>query len=368
MIAARSDAPRAGKRTRAFVAPWVIGEDGTLWRDGAIRVDARGRLVALGRARDLRVEAEPLSGVVLPGLVNAHTHLELSHLRVPGGDGLVPWIRRLLATRTPPRADAIDAAVKTLVARGTVAVADVSNTGATVSALERSGLAFRVFLERVAPRPDEPDPPPPVADPRCEPTAHSTYATCERVLRAVGAASIHIEEDPAEAEWLAHGAGPFAQILPSRSPAGRRPVAWLDAMGLLRPGTLLVHMTCADDESLALAARRGAVVVLCPRSNLHIGGRLPRWRAVRQAGCAIALGTDSLASCPSLDVLGEVAVLARDGADPAWLLEAATAGGSRRLGFGPPPGWIVVGDGAAALTDPIAWVAHEGHAAPVRRL
>jgi cytosine/adenosine deaminase-related metal-dependent hydrolase len=127
-------------------------------------------------------------------------------------------------------------------------------------------------------------------------------------------------------------------------------------------------MTCADDESFRLAARRGAVTVLCPRSNLAIGGRLPRWRAAREASCRVALGTDSLASTASLDLLADVAVLARDGADPAWLLEAATIGGARALGLWMPPGWIEVGDCAASLTDPIAWLAFEGEQARRRRL
>ena len=250
----------------------------------------------------------------------------------------------------------------------TVAVADVSNSGLTVGPLDASRLSWRVFIEVVAPRADQPDPvlatP---SDPRVTPTAHSTYAVHERMLRKVGAASIHVEEDPAEAAWLMHGDGPFAEIL-TPGPGRKRSVFLLDELGLLRPGTLLVHMTCADDDSLRLAAQRGTVVVLCPQSNVHIGGRLPDWRAVRQAGCQVALGTDSLASCASLDVLTDVAMLARDGADPDWLLDAAGAGGSTRLGFGPPAGWIAIGDHAATLTDPVRWVAFEGKDAPVTRL
>src|SRR6185295_9125901 len=99
--------------------------------------------------------------------------------------------------------------------------------------------------------------------------------------------------------------------------------------------------------------------------NQWIGNRLPRWRAMRAAGAPIALGTDSLASCQTLDVLADVAVLARDGADPTWLLEAAT----RTSTLGLPPGpWIEVGDTARWLRDPTAWLAFEAESAPVRRL
>jgi aminodeoxyfutalosine deaminase len=352
---------------RTWVAPWVIVPGAPPIRDGALSLDEDGVLVAVGRAVDFaRVPVEERRGVILAGFVNAHTHLELSHMRVEGGDGLVPWIKRVLASRTPPVAGAIDAAVAALEERGTVAVADVSNTGASLAALRRSSLTYRVFLERVAPRPAEP-----IADlPAVEGivTAHSTYATHREALLASGTASIHVEEDPAERDWLVEGLGPLAEILPPRPPAGLRPVPYLDSLGLLGPRTMLVHMTCADDDSIGLAARRGAAVVLCPRSNLHIGGRLPRWRAMRAAGCRIALGTDSLASCDSLDVLADVAVLARDGAEPAWLLDAATRGGASALGLAEPCGWIEVGDDARFLRDPFAWLAFEGAGAPTRRL
>ena len=352
---------------RTWVAPWVIVPGAPPIRDGALALDEDGALVAVGRAVDFRrLPVEERRGVIMAGFVNAHTHLELSHLRVEGGDGLVPWIKRVLATRSAPEAAAIEAAVASLEARGTVAVADVSNSGASRPALERSSLAYRLFLERVAPRPAEPIPGLPAIDGIA--TAHSTYATHREALLLSGAASIHVEEDPAERDWLVEGAGPLAELLPPGPPAGLRPVPYLDRLGLLGPRTLLVHMTCADDDSIALASRRGATIVLCPRSNLHIGGRLPRWRAMRAAGCRIALGTDSLASCDSLDVLADVAVLARDGAEPAWLVGAATRGGATALGLAAPAGWIEVGDTARFLRDPFAWLAFEGADAPVERL
>jgi len=352
---------------RTWVAPWVIVPGAPPLRDAAVSVDEDGVLAAVGRAVDFaRLPVSECRGVIMPGLVNAHTHLELSHLRVDGGDGLVPWIRRMLATRTPPEPAAIEAAVRALEARGTVAVADVSNTGASAAALARSSLTAAVFLEVVAPRPAEGMPEPPAAPGVV--TAHSTYATHEAALRRTGAASIHVEEDPAEAEWLLAGTGPLAGLLPPGGAPGLRPVAYLDRLGLLGPQTLLVHMTCADDASIQLAVRRGATSVLCPRSNLHIGGRLPPWRALRAAGARVALGSDSLASADSLDVLADAAVLARDGAEPAWLVDAATRAGAAALGLPAPPGWIEVGDSARFLRDPLAWLAFEGAGAPVRRL
>jgi cytosine/adenosine deaminase-related metal-dependent hydrolase len=95
---------------------------------------------------------------------------------------------------------------------------------------------------------------------------------------------------------------------------------------------------------------------------------------MRVLGLRVALGSDSLASSPSLDVFGDVQCLARAGAEPAWLLEVATAGGAAALGKphlgalepGRRPGLIVVGDRAVA--DPLVFLAHEGADAPVRRV
>ena len=72
--------------------------------------------------------------------------------------------------------------------------------------------------------------------------------------------------------------------------------------------------------------------MLCPRSNLHIGARLPPVGGVRAAGLRAAIGTDSLASSPTLDVLGDVQALARAGVEPEWLVRAATLGGAAALG------------------------------------
>jgi cytosine/adenosine deaminase-related metal-dependent hydrolase len=86
-------------------------------------------------------------------------------------------------------------------------------------------------------------------------------------------------------------------------------VRWLDSLGVLSPRALLVHCTLTGPEDLALVAERGASICVCPRSNLHITGRLPDVPAMFGAGVRVLVGTDSLASSPDLDVRNEVAVL-----------------------------------------------------------
>jgi cytosine/adenosine deaminase-related metal-dependent hydrolase len=137
-----------------------------------------------------------------------------------------------------------------------------------------------------------------------------------------------------------------------------------------------VHLTVADSDSLDRAARNGCIAVLCPRSNLHIGGRLPPTGGIRAAGLRVALGSDSLASSPTLDVLGDVQALARAGVEPEWLVRAATVGGATALGaahlgalsVGKRPGLIALGDDQQGVRDPMTWIAHEGADAPVRRI
>ncbi len=367
-------------------APWVVPIAGPPLPDAAVAMDG-DRVAAVGPLASLAALGAVVEhgGVLMPGLVNAHLHLELSHLKIAGGDGLVPWIRRLMATRAQSTAEgatgdeAATLAAQAMAARGTVAAVDISNDGRSAPQLAAAGVAPRMLRERIGPR---------GADPTwnlAEDTAHATYSCNAEALRALsgtrGVASIHVEEDPAEAAFLVDGEGPFAEFLrergaPKSAPPGLRPIPWLDSLGALGEGTLLVHLTVADAASLQLAAKRNCIAVLCPRSNQHIGARLPDVAAIRASGLRVALGTDSLASCATLDVLGDVQALARAGVEPAWLLRAATQGGAAAFGdaalgtlaVGQRPGLVAVGDDARGLRDPEAWIAHEGADAPARRV
>ncbi|HEX8950468.1 MAG TPA: hypothetical protein VF945_01420, partial [Polyangia bacterium] len=220
-------------------APWVVPIAAPPLRDGAVALDG-DRIAAVGSRAALAELGEVVEqrGVIMPGTVNAHLHLELSHVRVPGGDGLVPWVRRLLATRTPTNVELARAAAKQMAARGTVGAVDISNDGGTAPLFAEAGIEARVLTERIAPRGE-----PPVARGGRE-TAHATYSCGPAALRTLAArsggrlASIHVEEDPAEAAWLVDGGGPLAEFLaerdalPSVAVPGVRPVAWLDSLGV----------------------------------------------------------------------------------------------------------------------------------------
>jgi cytosine/adenosine deaminase-related metal-dependent hydrolase len=345
-------------------------------REGALIVDATGAILAVGPRRDLIADhpgatEERGEGALLPALVNAHTHLELSLLagQIPGGDGIVPWATALmpkLASRSlQDKQAAATVAAAEARAAGTAAVGDVANTLDAVPALADAGLRGVVFHELVGSR--EARTGDAIADAAREREAflarhpwpqgvryalapHAPYSADPGLLRRIFAAAtaagepttMHVAEDPDELTLLRDGTGRWPAILHaigvaagSRTP-GQSPVAYLADLGAFAPGCLpplLVHMVHATDQDLALTREVGASVVLCPRSNRHIGGKLPRLDAILAAEIPIALGTDSLASSPSLSLWGEIAVLAEAFPDVdahVWLA-AATRGGAEAL-------------------------------------
>jgi cytosine/adenosine deaminase-related metal-dependent hydrolase len=360
---------------RAVHADAVFSGDADVVRDGAVVLGACGEVVDFGPAGEILprhggVSVTRVRGVVFPGLVNAHTHVELSALRghVPGGTGFVPWVEQMIGVRSEVRpeedAAAIDRAVAELVDSGTVAVGEVTNSLAAVHALARRGLVGCVFHEvfgvERAPLESRIDDLPrfveerlgawPSADLAYAPTPHTLYTTHADVVRRLVRearerglrASVHLAEHAAERRLLEHGDGPVVDWYERRLKLRRdllewpakSPIAFADELGALAPHVACVHLTDARPEELALVALRGAPVVLCPRSNLFIETRLPPLLAARAADVVLALGTDSLASNASLDVLSEARALAdRFPTVPAReLLAMATWGGARALG------------------------------------
>lgn len=344
--------------------------------DGAAIVSASGEIGDVGLAaevlpRHAGLPVERVRGVIFPGLVNAHTHVELSALRgeVPGGAGFVAWVERLIGARSEssPEEDgvAIGRAVEELDQAGTAAVGEVTNSLAAVAALGARGLAGAVFhevfgvqrgrvMERVRGLVEEIDlhlgrwSAPSLS---YAPAAHTLYTTHPDAVRAIVEAarvrgrrtSLHLAEHAQERAALEEGSGPVPAWLASRVKAPlekqawprKSPIAFAAELGALAPHVLLVHLTDARPEELDQVAASGAPVVLCPRSNLFIETRLPPLLTMRSAGIEPALGTDSLASNASLDVLAEARALAdRFSSVPARdLVQMATWNGARALGL-----------------------------------
>jgi cytosine/adenosine deaminase-related metal-dependent hydrolase len=306
---------------------------------------------------------------LVPGLVNAHCHLELSHLRgaIPPGLGFAGWVRRLTSLPMAGFDDAAArAAAREMAETGTVFVADIAtrHPGKAARALAAGGLAGTVFFEAFGyapPAGQEPDwpgdmPPPQGASgtpetpeaPDISLAGHALYSTHPDRLRAAKAwttrqglpFSLHLAEHEGETALLADGSGEFAQLLRARVlpadyvPPGRSPVAQADALGLLDAHTLAVHVVHVDAADIRVLAERGCTVCLCPRSNAHIGVGTAPLNALAAAGIPLCLGTDSLASNTDLDLWNEVRYLLKhsDRFSLAAALLAVTTTPSRLLG------------------------------------
>jgi cytosine/adenosine deaminase-related metal-dependent hydrolase len=325
---------------RVVSAPWVLaGGDGGAIRDGAIALDG-DRILAVGPRPEIEAvhgRSERLDAVLLPALVNAHLHLELSHMAgaVTGGEGLPAWIELFVSARAVARGldprPAMTMAAEDLVRCGVAAVGDVSNTLASVGPLGAAGLAGTVFHEvfgitprrmaeaRAAARAMRAAAPSPGPGLRVVESPHAVYSTHHpsviELLRA-GPGSIHLAEDEAERTFVSTGTGAFGHLVSRMGgrardlvPKGRSAVAIVAPH--LAAHHLAVHCVDVDADDLVLLRRSGATVVLCPRSNRFISGKLPRFDLLLEAGIPLALGTDSLASCPSLSPLADAVALRR---------------------------------------------------------
>jgi aminodeoxyfutalosine deaminase len=348
-----------------FTASWVVPVSSPPIHGGAVAV-RDGRVAWVGSADDPAAPADARrdlgAGVLLPGLVNAHCHLELSHLqgRLPLGDGFVAWVEALVQARghdDPAEARRrTEGAIRQLEESGTAAVGDVSNRLEHLDALEASGLEAVVFHELLAWDPAQATERAREADERTGQgdrrrvrvrlAAHAPYSVSPELFRALrargGPAAVHLAESEAESRFLLDGSGDWPAFLARRGlgrvafrPPATSPVRYLDSLGVLQPGLLAAHCVRTDEADRALLARRGVRVVVCPRSNRSLGVGLPDVPGLLRAGVSVCLGTDSLASAGSLDVLEDAAVLhaAFPELPPATLIHMATAAGAEALGL-----------------------------------
>lgn len=357
-----------------YHARWILPvsarpiEDGTVVEDG-------GRIVYVGpRAAAPPGEDHELGDAVLmPGLVNAHTHLELTVMR-----GLLEdlhfheWIARLRASRnevlTPDMLlDSSRWGIIEGLQTGTTTFADTCSTGVVARAISEAGVRGIVYQEVFGPDPG-----------RCDAmlgelktllaglrsfesnllqlgiSPHAPYTVSDALyLEAARFAAaeeipvaVHVGESDAERQLVLEGCGPFADALRARGiavePRGRSSIGVLERAGVLGPRTLLIHCVRVDDKDIAVMAGSGCAVVHCPVSNAKLGHGIAPLRELLDAGLRVGLGTDSVASNNRMDLLDEArsAVLlqrARSGrADVLTArdaIELATYGGARALGL-----------------------------------
>lgn len=378
-----------------YRASWILPIASPPIRDGWVRIDD-GHVTALGDAGDRPPRAagdQPrevdLGDVaVMPALVNAHTHLELSWLRgrVQPRSNFIDWVTAQMRARLSPLSAASEATVRTGIedaltemrASGTGVVGDISNSLVGLDLLAASGLAGVVFHEivkfnaadpaglvakaqaRIAAAPDLPGW-------RIALAPHAPYSVAPGIFEAVRDArrpsrdlptSVHVGESPEEMELLLTGGGGWRRLLWAMAAWNRNwevprsgPVTYLDRMAFWDARTLAVHGVQLSDAELSLLAARGATLVTCPRSNVFVGVGSPPVKRFFDSGVRVAIGTDSLASVPDLNLFAELAELHRLAPDvpSSQLLACATANGAQALGLEAEYGTIRAGAGAALL-------------------
>jgi cytosine/adenosine deaminase-related metal-dependent hydrolase len=339
----------------------VVPLDGPPIESGAVAVED-GRIAAVGAVSELGEGEHFDDAVILPGFVNAHTHLEYA-VYAGFGDGLPfdEWL--LVHMERKARIDWDEfiaiawAGAAECLRSGVTTIGDASFSGAAAVACNELGLRAVVHLEvfglddsELASRfePNRERIVPHLSDRvRLGVSPHAPYTCSPELYRAAAALGLptitHVAESDAEQEWLRSGTGtwePFgAELTP---PVGTTAVRHLAAEGLLRPSLVAAHCVKVDDEEIALLAEHGVAVAHCPRSNAILGCGIAPVSELRAAGVTVGLGTDSPASTPSFDLFDELRTavyLARvraeraDALTSSGALELATLGSARALGL-----------------------------------
>jgi cytosine/adenosine deaminase-related metal-dependent hydrolase len=343
-------------------ADWVLPIEGPPIEGGAVAVED-GRITAVGTADELGEGRRFEDAVILPGFVNAHTHLEYA-VYAGFGDGLgdfAEWItlhiQRKARIGWDEYVDIARLGAAECLRSGVTTVGDCSYSGATAVAAADLGLRATVYLEVFGANPapalehfaeikervqDS------LSD-RVRPgiSPHAPYSVSLDLYRASAELGLpvatHISESPAEVKYLLSGEGPwggYSDLLVE--PPGTTGTRMLAEHDLLGPDVVAAHCVMLDEEEIGLIAATETGVAHCPRSNAVLGCGVAPLAELRVAGARVGVGTDSPASAPSFDFFDElrsVILSARaraarpDVLSASEALELATLGSARALGL-----------------------------------
>ncbi|HYY75253.1 MAG TPA: amidohydrolase family protein [Gaiellaceae bacterium] len=343
----------------AYTADWVLPVEGAPIERGGVGVED-GRIVAVGPGDELGGERRHFPGAaIVPGLVNAHTHLEYA-VYAGFGDGLPfgPWLHTHIERKARIGWDEFVAIARLgaaeSLAGGVTTVGDASFSGAAAVAAAELDLRAVVYLEVFGADPSRVE----GRRARIEElegeagervilgvSPHAPYSVSADVYRASYSlgrpVATHVAESDDETEFMLHGGGPIAAVS-EIDPPGSTAVRHLAEHGLLEPRVVAAHCVKVDEEEIELLAEHDVAVAHCPRSNALLGCGVAPLRALLDAGLRVGLGTDSPASTPSLDMWEEMraavyAARARaerpDALGASEALELATLGSARALGL-----------------------------------
>lgn len=370
-----------------YHARWVLPitqppiENGTVVEIGGVITYVGSREGAPpGRDYDLG------EAILLPGLINTHTHLELTAMRgFLENCQFAAWIDKLRQSRNEVLDDAmlLDSArfgIAEGIEAGITTYADTCSSGVVMQAMLELGVRGIMYQEVFGPDPSQSSGAMRELEGRIEKlhgvqtdlvslgvSPHAPYTVSDALYDAASKfaneraipLAMHIAEGEAENDLVVSGTGEFADRWRRRGiPVGRRarsPIALLETHGALERGPLLIHCVRVDDADIAIMARHRCAVAHCPASNAKFGHGIAPLLPIMAAGIRVGMGSDSVASNNRMDILDEarLAVLIHraatrnhDAFGAHQALELATIGGARALGLESRVGSLEVGKDA----------------------
>jgi len=340
-------------------AGWVIADSKTIFQNGFLHIE-NGIIKDIGCGRGLRsvniVDHGP--GVIMPALVNTHTHLELTALKgsVTIDKGLGAWVKSLIKERESAGEQALrDSSadgIREIIQSGCGTVGEISTLGLTWEAMAASniyGIWFKEFIGNISngshnnfnAHQNHIDQSMAIHAPHT--TSTEQILALKKITRQRNLPlSIHLAESDDEYIFISTCQGAWADFLTERDinfsewalPAAT-PVQYMDKLGVLDKHTIAVHLLHTNKKDLEILKKSGVHVCLCPRSNQNLHNRLPDIEKMLEAGIKPCLGTDSLASVDTLSLFDEMAFISSSfplivSSD---ILEMATVSGAKALGL-----------------------------------
>jgi 5-methylthioadenosine/S-adenosylhomocysteine deaminase len=319
-----------------YEADWVCPASSPPIRDASIAVD-HGRITQLPESREGHNRLRFPGCAIIPGFVNAHSHLELTILRGFLDDlPFSEWIPKLTRakyeqlTRDEMLASARLGCME-MIRAGVTCLAEVMDLGTAWPAMREFGLQGIAYQEVFGPSEDQLDEAVTALIKKVDGfredetdtfrvgvSPHAPYTVSSKLYEAVNwyaqqdnlRLTTHIAESEDEGIFVRSAAGVFADRWKKRgiplNPAGCSPLAYIDGLGLLRPETLLIHAIDLEDSDFEILRSQRPAVVHCPKSNAKLAHAVARLDDIRNTGIPVGLGTDSVASNNAVDMFEEM--------------------------------------------------------------
>ena len=355
---------------RKITADWLFPISSEPIEKGVLIVDEKGKILKIDHRENHDLASlEHHKGVLVPGFINTHCHLELSHMKgkVATGTTLIPFITGVVTQRGAAAeiiADAIEKAEKEMLEGGIVAVGDISNVLDTFAQKEKGNLRYYTFIEMFDFLQDQNaeaefekykavyDALPLTYGSRKSVVPHAPYSVSRNLFKKINdfnpktnlTISIHNQETQAEQDLFLHGKsdfydfyGNFGISLDAFKPSGKTAIHY--ALENLDPSvkTLFVHNTLTSKADIGAAQMWSENVfwATCPNANLYIENRLPNYRYFIEDNARMTIGTDSLTSNWQLSILEEMKTIQRFQSYVPFetLIRWATLNGAQALGF-----------------------------------